>query len=326
MEQLPRGAQFQRSKMLWEIALGIAGDPSIPYYGNRDIAITIGNGSGKHFKPWLTLSPGSPDLAHAVAAGELDGAFVNPSALLTQAYRGVGLFSEPLPVRILAVYPSWDRFMVLVNPKSGITSLAQIKEKQLPVRISIREDVTHSTRVLIDQFLPMYGFRLKDVEAWGGGFQLNGGPADRRRLDAITEGTVDLIFDEGIGSWGHHALEHGMKPLALEEDVVRRLETMGWQRAVLPKSRFPELEADAMGIDFSGWPLYTRESLPEEDAYKICAAIGARVEEMPWSQGDTREGAYEVSELAGDTEAAPREVPLHPGAIKYYREQGFQVA
>src|SRR3954447_18682765 len=106
MEQLPRGAQFIRSKMLWEIALGVAGDPSIPYTGNRDVAISVGNGSSEGFVPYLRMSPGSPVLAHAVVRGDLEAAFVNPSALLTQAYRGVGLFSQPLPVRIIASYPS----------------------------------------------------------------------------------------------------------------------------------------------------------------------------------------------------------------------------
>ena len=53
MEQLPRGAQFTRSKMLWEIALGIAGDPNIRYYDDRDVSIVIGNGSGEAFTPAL---------------------------------------------------------------------------------------------------------------------------------------------------------------------------------------------------------------------------------------------------------------------------------
>jgi len=66
MEPLPRGAQFIRSKIVWEIALGIAGDPAIPYYGNRDVALIIGNGSGENLRPWLRMSPGSPILVHAV--------------------------------------------------------------------------------------------------------------------------------------------------------------------------------------------------------------------------------------------------------------------
>ena len=38
MEPLPRGANFVRAKMLWEIGLHIAGNPETPYGGNRDMA------------------------------------------------------------------------------------------------------------------------------------------------------------------------------------------------------------------------------------------------------------------------------------------------
>ena len=147
MEPLPRGANFLRAKMLWEIGLHIAGDPNEPYTGNRDICISVGSGSGEHYRPWLRLACGSPILAQAVVHGELEGAFVNPSGFVTQAYRGTGLFSAPLPVRILASYPSWDRYVHVVHPRTGLTSLAQIKEQRYPLRLSIREDATHSTRV-----------------------------------------------------------------------------------------------------------------------------------------------------------------------------------
>src|ERR1051325_2187674 len=160
--------------MLWEIALGLAGDPSIPYYGNRDISISVGNGSGENFTSSVRMAPGSPILSQAVARGDLECAFVNPSALLTQAYRGTGLYTTPLPVRIIASYPSWDRFVVAVHPRLRIRSLAELGERRLPARMSIREDTTHSTRVLIDQLLPMYGFTLADAEGWGATFQLNG--------------------------------------------------------------------------------------------------------------------------------------------------------
>ena len=98
MEPLPKGANFVRAKTLWEIGLHLAGNPATPYGGNRDMIITIGSGSGATFRPWLRLATGSAILAEQVAKGDgVDLAFVNPSALLTQAYRGVGLFSAPLP-------------------------------------------------------------------------------------------------------------------------------------------------------------------------------------------------------------------------------------
>ena len=61
-------------------------------------------------------------------------AMINPSGLLTQAYRGTGLFPQPLPVRILAVYPSLDHFVYVIHPRTGLKSLAEIKEKKYPLR------------------------------------------------------------------------------------------------------------------------------------------------------------------------------------------------
>src|SRR5579862_1535465 len=107
MEKLPSGANFVRSKMLWEIGLHIAGNPATKYGGNRDMCITVGSGGQDNFKPWIRLGTGSAIMAHDVVKGALEMAFVNPSAMLTQAYRGVGLFDKPLPVRVVASYPSW---------------------------------------------------------------------------------------------------------------------------------------------------------------------------------------------------------------------------
>ncbi len=320
MEPLPRGAQFVRSRMLWEIALGMAGDQSIPYYGNRDIAIYIGNGSGEEFKPSLRMAPGSPILSKGIVRGDLDAAFVNPSALLTQAYRGTGLYEgAPLPVRVIASFPSWDRFVMGVKAGLGITSLADVKEQRMPLRISIREDTTHSTRVLLDQLLPMYGFTVADVEAWGGSIQLNGPPNDPRRMTEIRDGTLDIVFDEGIPVWLDTAVEHGYMPLELEDGIMKQMEDIGWRKVVLPKSVFKGLDRDYETIDYSGWPLYTRESLSDDVAYSMCAAIGARVDEIKWE-----DGAYTgLDQIGRDTESTPLDVPLHPGAEKWYREQGY---
>ncbi|PZC49117.1 MAG: hypothetical protein C1O27_000486 [Chloroflexi bacterium] len=306
--------------MLWEIALGVAGDPSIPYYANRDVAIYIGNGSGEEFKPSLRMAPGSPILSKGIVKGDLDAAFVNPSALLTQAYRGTGLYEgAPLPVRVIASFPSWDRFVILVKPGLGITSLADVKNNRMPLRISTREDTTHSTRVLLGQLLPMYGFTLEDIEPWGGSIQLNGPPNDPRRMAEIREGTLDIVFDEGVPAWLDVAVEHGYKPLELEAGIMQQMLDIGWRKVILPKSVFKGLDRDYETIDYSGWPLYTRESLPDEVAYSMCAAIGARADEIKWE-----DGAYTgLDQIGRDTESTPLDVPLHPGAERWYKEQGY---
>jgi TRAP-type uncharacterized transport system substrate-binding protein len=320
MEPLPRGANFQRAKLLWEIGLHIAGDPKTPYFGPRDMCISVGSGSAESFKPKLRMSTGSPILAHAVCRGDLEMSMVNPSGFLTQAYRGTGLFPQPLPVRVLANYPSWDRYVHLIHPRTGLKSLAGVKEKKYPLRLSIREDATHSTRVLLDQTLALYGFSLADLESWGGSLQLNGGPGDERRMNAIRAGTIDAIIDEGLVLWFDEALAAGMEPITLEDWAMTKLQALGWRRVVIPKGRYPHLKSDYECIDYSGWPLYTRASLPDEDAYKVVEAINARKDEIHWEDSFTG-----VGQLGQDTEATPRDVPLHPGAEKWYREHGFKI-
>ena len=319
MEPLPRGANFQRTLMLWEIGLHIAGDPNTPYDGNRDMCISVGSGSANNFRPWLRMSTGSPILAHAVAKGDLEMSIVNPSGFLTQAYRGTGLFKEPLPVRVVACYPSWDRFVYLIHPRTGLTSLTQIKEQKYPLRLSIREDATHSTRVLVDQTLQVYGFTLADLESWGGSLQLNGGPGDERRLTALRNEEIDAVFDEGLPLWFDEALAQGLKPVPLDEFAFEQLGALGWRRVTMPAGCFPHLTEDHDCLDYGGWPLYTRANLPDEDVYKVCAALKARESQIYWESSYTG-----IDQLWKETEATPLDVPLHPGAEAFCKEQGYR--
>ena len=71
---------------------------------------------------------------------------MNPSALLTQAYRGAGLFSEALPVRVIATYPSWDRFVLAIHPRTGLRSLAEIERAALSIAISRRARMPRTRR------------------------------------------------------------------------------------------------------------------------------------------------------------------------------------
>jgi TRAP-type uncharacterized transport system substrate-binding protein len=317
MIPLPNGANFKRGKILWEIGLHIAGNPETPYGGNRDMCIVVGSGAGESFKPWLRLSTGSAVMAHAVAKGEIDAAFVNPSAMLTQAYRGVGLFHAPLDLRIIANYPSIDRFVIGIKKSLGFTSLHDIKKARYPLRMSLREDPTHSTLVLVHQLLAHHGMSLDEIKSWGGSVHLIGGPGDKRRIKAIHEGTIDAIFDEGISVWIDEAMAHGFVPLDLDEAAFAHLTALGWRRVPLKYGRFDHLPDGHDCIDFSGWPIFASAAMPGKTAYEICAAIAARHDDMPW-EDDTHTG---LAQIGRETDATPMDVPMHPGAERFWRER-----
>ncbi len=313
-EPLPRGANFRRAKFLWEIGLNVAGNPETPYGGDRDVCITVGNGSGDAFRPALRMATGSPILAHDVARGGIEAAMVNPSAFLTQAVRGVGLFDKPLPLRMLAMYPSHDRFVFMVHPKTGLKSLKDIKDRKYPLHVSIKEDITHSTRVFIDQALSFYGFSLADIVAWGGKLNVTGAPNDIRRMTPLAAGELDAIFDEGLTIWLPDAVKHGLEFIDLAPDHFEYLAALGWRRVLLPKGKWSS-PVDHWCIDYSGWPLYAREDLPEKIAYEVARGVAARHAQIVWEEeGD------ELAMAFTETPASPMDAPLHPGAARFWKE------
>jgi hypothetical protein len=225
-------------------------------------------------------------------------------------------------VRVVAVYPSWDRFVMAFHPRTGIRSLRDLKEKRYPLKLSIREDHTHSTIVLIDQMLALYGFSMKDIQSWGGTFQLVGPPHDERRMRAMRAGEIDAIFDEGITVWLGETLQHGYEAVELEPDMMAKMVALGWRKVVLPVSRYPQLKRDQYAIDFSGWPIYTRAGLPDQVAYDVCAAFAAREAEIPWDP----KSYTGLPQIGQDTEETSLDVPLHPGAERWYREHAKAAA
>jgi TRAP-type uncharacterized transport system substrate-binding protein len=310
---LPSGANPRRTKILWELGLSIANKKEVPYGGNRDICITVGSGAGDTFIPALRIATGSANLAHEVASGGLDMAFINPSAMLTQAYRGVGLFHTPLPLRIIASYPSFDRFMIVFRKDIGLSSLADVKNARYPLHVSVREDTTHSSRILIDQLFRFYDFNLAELESWGGRVHPAGPPGDKRRLSALREGTIDAVLDEGVRTWAGTALAAGFVPIQLDKAAFEYLATLGWHRSILRAGHFPGLEKDHACVDFSGWPLYARASLPDSVVFEVCAAFAAREGEMPWE-----DGLYEgLPHIFTETDSTPMDVPLHSGVERW---------
>lgn len=325
-ERVRPNASLIRNTIIWELGRFAMSTPKAMTNATRNFYLTVGSGSGEEFEPWLRLVDGSPLLAKAVVRGDLDVSFMNPSALLTQAYRGVGLFAEPLPVRAIASYPSWDRYVHAIHPRTGITSMRQLKAERYPLRVSIRRDPTHATRYLLDQILALYDFTLDDIVSWGGSLHLVGPPSDPARLQALKTGEIDAVFDEGMKSWLDDGCEAGLKPIAFEEDVLQGLEALGWRRAHLPAGGregnvFPHLTEDCVGIDFSGWPMFTRETMPEDDVYMLCDALAACADAIPWE-----EGAYTgIADLYQETPGTPLDVPLHPGAQRWCRDHGIAV-
>jgi TRAP-type uncharacterized transport system substrate-binding protein len=214
--------------------------------------------------------------------------------------------------------PSLDWQVFAVSERLGLASVAEIGEKKVPLRVSVRADAKNSTRFVVDQVLGAYGFSLADVERWGGSLQLVGSPREPVRIQGMRDGTVDAVFDEGISGWGHLALECGLRFLPMGAAAESRLKELGWRLLSVSRAEFPELTEDVVGVSFSGWPLFTRADLPDELAYQMAKALDAARPLVQWDS----ETPVTLRDLCVSSDACPLDVPLHPGAVRYYQEQG----
>jgi len=272
----------------------------------------------------LAFATGSFREIAAVAAGKYSLAWVNPSVLLTMAYRGKGPFRRRLPLRTVAVFPSYDVMGFAVHESTGITSLSQIKKDRFPLKLSTRIVTPNalrenSTMFTVAAVMKSAGFTFADVRKWGGKIHLASRPSDPVRRESIEKGAVNAIFDEGIKSWARTALENGFHFLPVEGAVLKTMVAMGYRPTLMPKSRFHGMTEDAATIDFSGWPMIVRADMPDETAYAICEAIERRKEAIPTDNYKP----LEMAQLCANDEEAPYDVPLHKGAERFYRERGY---
>lgn len=260
----------------------------------------------------------------AVAQRKVSLAWINPSVAATMAFKGKGPFSKPLPLRAIAVFPSYDVMGFAVHESIGITSLSQIRKERIPLRLSTgqttKQALAHSpTMFTVGAVMKAAGLTLADIRKWGGKIQSVSRPSHPDRRAAIQDGSINAVFDEGIKSWGQTAVDHGFRYLPVDGEVLERLMGMGYRPSVVPKSRFQGMAKDVKTVDFSGWPMVVHADMPDDVAYALCEAIEARKGLMPTDNYKP----LEIAQLCANDEETPCDVPLHPGAERFYRERGY---
>jgi len=331
-------AEIQRAKGLLELAAGVY-NTSLSFQTTRaaeqvlqtdsrvgyslKLALTTTRAQHENGVSLSFAADGFKEL-RAVAAGKISLAWINPSVAATLAFKGKGPFSKPLPIRTLAVFPSYDIVGFAVHASTGVTSLAEIRQKKIPLRLSTGQTTKraltyHPTMFTVTTVMKAAGFTLADIKKWGGKIQSVTRPSHPDRRAAIENGTIDAVFDEGIKSWGQTAIDKGFRYLPVEGQILERLTAMGYRQSVVPASRFRGMTEDVKTVDFSGWPMVVRADMPDEVAYALCEAIEARKDLIPTDNYKP----LDMAQLCADDEEAPRGVPFHPGAERFYRERGY---
>lgn len=295
------------------------------------------------------LPKGSTISTHTKHAGQM--CFEGPELVHRGVYH-VGMSSPPWLVKALAenkigdgheldlvalaVLPHRDVSTMMVRKSLGITSIEQIRDRKIPLRVGIPpRGMDHPGGWIIDKVLEEYGFSLADIEAWGGQvIDSDRAPIEalavhvtqKSRIQKLRDGELDAIFDEAIMTkpWKDMTDAVDMQFLPVDEAVLKRLETKyGAKPAILPAGKFRLQDEDVACIDFSGWCLFCRRDLPERYAYLVTQAIVQHSSEV--------EGMYPgpfsplTSPISAQVLCTDTALSFHPGAVRFYEEQGAKI-
>jgi len=305
-----------RSHLMLEVAAELVDREEWPY---RQTRINLRE-QGAEGWPVSLFASDTPAVIDQVARGEVQVAIINPAAPLALALRGKGPFARPIAVRAITVIPSFDQLAFAVLESTGLKSLAEIRERRFPLRVSLRGQMDHSVHMVVKEILSAAGFSLDDIVSWGGQVRYDEGlPKAPTRLGAVKRGEVDAIFDEAVHNWVNVGLELGMRVLPLTEPLLQHSEELGFRRAILSKARYPKLKEDVPTLDFSGFPVYTHADVPEAIITSVCAALEARKGTILWEG----QGPLPLDRMCRDTPEGPLNIPLHPAAERYWRERGY---
>lgn len=295
-----------------------------------DIALSLFNNThGKvPFQLRVVMGPSNTEIGGTgaplvVGRKKYDCCFINPAAVARMAFLGRGYYKSKIPLRAIGVFPSWDKLVFAVRRDSGIRSLEEIKERKMPLTVSTRTgNQYHSTLFTVEAVLKEYGFGLSDIEKWGGKIHRVGRPGDRKGL--LASGGIDAVFDEGIKSWGTEAIRSGMEFLPIRDDVMKKLERLGFTASTISPTHYPELSHEVPALDFSGWLFFCHRDLPASVTYQLAEAIDLCHREIPVDHFDRR--PMTMQEFCQGSDGGPLTLPLHPGAKKYYQQKGYLTA
>jgi TRAP-type uncharacterized transport system substrate-binding protein len=309
--KLSIGATSKRVDIANIVALTFFNNVQLPGKSQLDVAMG-----------WRDSELGGTGPAILVDKKKCDFGFGNPVGLSAMAYRGRGFYKKKIPLRAIGVFPTWDRLIFAVRKETGIESLEDIKRQKYPLRISTRRrDRLQTTVYAIEQVLKAYGMSYRDIERWGGKIMEAPSPSSKERRDHIQSGKADAVFDEGVKSWGTTALNAGMRFLPIGDGAARHMSELGFPSATLTEKHYPKLEREIRCVDFSGWTFFCHAELPEAIAYGMAKAVDLCHKQIPVDHFDKR--PMTMREFSHGGEAGQLNIPLHPGAKKYFREKGY---
>ena len=217
-------------------------------------------------------------------------------------------------LRLVANIQEPSYYLVAVRADTGITDLHQIVEKRMPVNIMASTGVGG---IMTTEVLNYYGLTKENLAPFGA--KLNDGPAAEQRKNAqVIIGWGALENAPEYNMWYDVSQHFDLKYLKLSDDLLDHLaKQYDLIRTDIPLGLLRGIDKPIPAVARTGNVIYGRTDMPDDFAYTLAKALDEHQDLLQWSNSGMN-FSYNWREVW-----KAFDVPLHPGAAKYYKERGY---
>ena len=237
---------------------------------------------------------------------------VTSAGSVWSAYRGVGGYANEKPktnLRLIANIQAPSYLIVAARAETGITDLSQIKQKRWPVKILAR-----GAGAMDEAVLAYYGLSKQSIEDAGG--RINAETASRKDFDVIIYNGGNMATAPEWVVWSEVSQNFDLNFIQLPDDLLAKLAKDNEQdRGLIPVGLYRGIVRPIRTVVRTGQVIYGRADMPDDFAYTVAKAMDEHQDLLQWSHLYFSYNIHTVWKDFG--------VPLHPGAARYYKEQGY---
>lgn len=264
----------------------------------------------------VTAVPGAGGISNPARLGRMPGNFgLGFLPFLRLARDGAPPYRAAFPELLHVASLITNTFQLIASPTLGITSLADIRERRLGVRIGTGPPGS-GEEFLLRETLALHGITYDDIRRWGGRIDLLG---SGERADLFRDRHADLIaFNANAPSAAvtELMLSRPGQFLALSDEVRQQLRARWHVRPIgLPANTYAAQPHEVATVGMTA-AIFTTADMPDVLVEALVTATA-------------REKAYLESVHAGfrawqppmmaDSDGMPR----HPAAERAYRTRGW---
>ncbi|MEW6421564.1 MAG: TAXI family TRAP transporter solute-binding subunit [Deinococcota bacterium] len=270
------------------------------------------NDAGAGVRANARSTGGSVFNVNALASGELDAAIAQ-NDIVYYAYRGTGLPTfqgkANSKLRTMAVlYP--EVLHVVARKDAGINSIADLKGKRVVIG-----DLGSGTEQTAKQVLEAYGLNEGDL-----GQALRVSPA--QGISLMQDKRADALFyTVGVGASAisqiAQTVDVKLVPVSGNQAASLIKKYPFYVRYNIPAKSYKGIGATVPSVAVQA-TLVTTTNVPEEAIYKAMKAIFS-------NEAELRTLHPSLAGFSYDKAIKGLPAPLHPGAVKFFKEKGLNV-